>query len=348
MTDQKIEEIYESFTAYMDSVLCTNSGFAEPPCPDITRKIFRVGYTPEEAFLLDGMPFGYGPVFSRGDDLTAEEWAERKGLDPVHVKKELDRLSRLGAVYDTTEEGKTVYRVNDIIDFAVRCQMWPGEYNERAMDLAPYLNQFMHAIRDNVPQMPYKGEDGKIYYKPAKYRTIPVDGTIEVEEGDRRILPNDDVMNLLETRWSYYSVSPCVCAVRYNLDPASHECEYHLERCLHMDDLGRYIVRNGMGREITLEEAKEICRVSANAGLVHSLNPPTQAGNDTVCNCCPDCCYSMVWHNKFGDETSLLESNYIATIDTKKCIGCGECVKVCPVKCLRLVFKKGAKGQIAI
>ena len=41
-------------------------------------------------------------------------------------------------------------------------------------------------------------------------------------------------------------------------DFPEENCDYPLERCLHMDNLGRYCVSTGRGREVTLEEAKEI------------------------------------------------------------------------------------------
>jgi len=327
MSDQ---EIYASFLEYLK----TNTGFGTPD-ENLGMKMVMAGYTPEEAALLNGM--------SLQEEKTAEEWAELKKTDAGELSKELERLAKKGPVWRTAKDGKVTYKLNDPMFYFCRSLMWPGEYNEVAMEVAPLANQYMHLLSDKMPQYPIKGQsDDQFYQVPAHYVTIPIEGTVE---DTREMLPYEDVVDMLENRWSYYSVSACVCAVRYELDTASHDCGYPLERCLHMDDLGRYIVDNGMGREVTLEEAKEIVTQAKEDGLFHSINPPTQEGFDTLCNCCPDCCFSMVYHHKFGNEFATIPSNYLIKDNPDECIGCGKCVEMCPMDCRRLRFQKGAKGR---
>ena len=53
-----------------------------------------------------------------------------------------------------------------------------------------------------------------------------------------------------------------------------------MENCLHFNELGRYIVKNGLGREITKEETLEILKEAADAGLVHGLQNTEEAPDD--------------------------------------------------------------------
>jgi ferredoxin len=222
--------------------------------------------------------------------------------------------------------------------------MWPGEYHENALEIAPLINEYIHLGARAPGYMPLMAHsEKKVYPVPSYYITIPIEATVD---DPRVMMPYEDVVQMLEKHWTYYSVSNCVCAVRNNLDPATVDCKFPLERCLHMDTLGRYIVQNGMGREITLAEAKEITRQAHEAGLFHSLNPPTMDGFDTLCNCCSDCCYAMEYYHKFGSQWATIPSNFYAHDRAAQCIGCGKCIKVCPMSCKQLRFQPEAKDRV--
>jgi NAD-dependent dihydropyrimidine dehydrogenase PreA subunit len=324
------EQGYANFLAWLK----TFTGFASLD-GHLAMKLVKSGYTPEEAEILTGL----SPVEGK----TVEELAAARKMDAAELKTKLDQMGMKGSVWRVTQDGKTTYRLNDPVFYFSRSVMWPGEYNENAMQIAPLINEFIHLAADNPAWMPMLAKkEGKIYPAPAYYITIPIEGTVE---DPRIMLPYEDVLHMLEEKWSYYSVSNCVCAVRNILDPAHKDCDFPLERCLHMDNLGRYIVQNGMGREVTLAEAKEIVRQAHEAGLFHSLNPPTMDGFDTLCNCCPDCCYAMEYYHKFGSQWATIPSNFFAHDKTERCIGCGKCVKVCPMSCTNLRLQEGAKNR---
>jgi formate hydrogenlyase subunit 6/NADH:ubiquinone oxidoreductase subunit I len=94
-------------------------------------------------------------------------------------------------------------------------------------------------------------------------------------------------------------------------------------------------VDNGLGREVTKEETKEILKQAAESGLVHAISNWQQSA-DTICNCCKCCClfmdaYHILNHNKSHDA-----SNYRVRITASKCKACGLCVDRCPMDALRL------------
>ena len=61
-----------------------------------------------------------------------------------------------------------------------------------------------------------------------------------------------------------------------------------LEVCFMFGPMGQYYIDNGIGREISLEEALEIQSKAQEAGLV--TQPATAQNPFTMCNCCEDCC----------------------------------------------------------
>jgi len=172
-------------------------------------------------------------------------------------------------------------------------------------------------------------------------RALPIH---EVIEDKRQIMPYDEVAKVLDSR-EYYAVSVCPCRHRHNIDPDYAESTYPMEVCLHFDRLGRYTVESGMGREITREEADEILRKSAEAGLVHGVSP-WEEGVDTICNCDPEACIWFETYHKLHHDMSMTPSSYQVLTDPDSCIGCGLCVKRCHMKALHLEEMPEAKDRI--
>jgi Pyruvate/2-oxoacid:ferredoxin oxidoreductase delta subunit len=165
------------------------------------------------------------------------------------------------------------------------------------------------------------------YVKEKGLRVLPVDVTIKDARG---VLPYEEVRAILDNV-EYFTVSHCPCRHANNLDPDSPDCQYPTEVCLHFDRLGHYIVKNGMGREITREEAEDILKRSAELGLVHGISNQ-QEKPDTICNCC-------IWFlamNRYGHAGSPAPSNFRITVSQSTCTGCGVCAYTCPSQSLTL------------
>ncbi|MBM3149821.1 MAG: 4Fe-4S dicluster domain-containing protein [Chloroflexi bacterium] len=69
---------------------------------------------------------------------------------------------------------------------------------------------------------------------------------------------------------------------------------------------------------------------------------------DTICNCCKCCCIFFEAYYKLNHSTSLTPSNYHIGTNAETCIGCGLCVKRCPMEALHLEDLPEAKGRITV
>ena len=314
MTEQ---EIYQRF---MDWLKQTWWGLPEA---DELVPLIMAQYTPEEASLLTGMPFS---------GTNREELAEMKQLDPAELGKRLDELAGKGLVFRTVKGDTIRYSLNDHF-FIGRTGGWPGRTDERSKTIAPLMNQYYyHGMWDQYNYTHTKG-----------LRALPIQGTIE---DTREILPYEEVVKVLDQH-DYFTVTTCPCKHRKNLDPEFPDCKYPTEVCLHFGRLGHYIVENGLGREITRQETEEILRQSAEAGLVHGVSN-MQEGPDTICNCDPCCCVQFEAFHKLKHAEGMLPSNYRVRTNSETCIGCGLCVKRCPMEALRLEDYPEAKGRITL
>jgi len=310
------QEIYQRF---MDWLKQTWWGLPEA---DELVPLVMTTYTPEEASLLTGMPLS-GRNF--------EELAEMKQMDPVKLRQRLDALAKKGLVFRTVKGDTVRYSLNDSMFVNYRSTFWHGRTDERTKAMAPLVNQYYyHGGWDQYADTHLKG-----------LRVLPIQETIE---DTRQILPYEEVVKVLDSQ-DYFTVSICPCKHRKNIDPDSPNCTYPTEVCLHFGRLGHYIVENGLGREITRQETEEILRKSAEAGLVHGVSN-YQEGADTVCNCDPCCCLQFEAFHKLKHAEGMTPSNYRVRNNPNTCVGCGLCVKRCPMEAIQLEDAPEAKGRI--
>jgi len=313
------QEIYESLMDwYGQSVV----GLPES---DVLLPLMKATYTPEEAVLVMGIPF-------KGKSL--EELAELKQMDPAELQERMDELANKGLVFRIVVGDTIRYSLNDVFFVQYRSTYWPGKTDERSKGVAPWSNQYY-----------YRGAWDRFEYAPEKYcRALPIEGTIEDTRG---VMPYEEVAKVLDQH-DYFSVSICPCRHRKNLDPDFEDSTYYpMETRLHFGALGRYIDENGMGRQITREETEDILRRSAEAGLVHGV-ANWQEAPDTICNCDPECCLFFEAFHKLKHADGLSRSNYVVAINQDTCIGCGLCVKRCPMYALKVEDAPETKDRITV
>jgi Na+-translocating ferredoxin:NAD+ oxidoreductase subunit B len=171
-------------------------------------------------------------------------------------------------------------------------------------------------------------------------RTVPIGKTVE---DPRRIAPYEDVMVVVESQ-NFLAVSRCACRQRKRVDPNSAKCEHPEEVCLHFGALAHYLVDNGLSREISKEEAKEILKAAAEAGLVHAISN-RQKDVDTVCNCCKCCCVFFESYHVLKHEKSHDFSSYRLRTTPETCKACGLCAQLCPVQALSIEDSPLAKNK---
>ncbi|MHA1605335.1 MAG: 4Fe-4S binding protein [Candidatus Freyarchaeota archaeon] len=285
------------------------------PDSEYLMPMLELRFTPEEAEFLSQIPFL---------PHTAEELSERLGIPLEEIREKLDEFARRGIV--TRMEGRTAvrYALGDTIFMFYRNPGWWGRDNEWNRKISPLLNKYYtDALAENFRGHPTQA-----------LRAIPINETIK---DTREIMPYEDIVKIVDN-FEYYSVSTCACRHRKNLDPDSESCKHETLNCLHFDRLGRYIVQNGLGKEITKEETLEILKRAADAGLVHGISN-SKEGIDTICNCCPCCCLYLESIKK-TPKKGHQPSNYVREMDEDRCKACGVCVEFCPMNALELKDKK--------
>jgi len=162
-------------------------------------------------------------------------------------------------------------------------------------------------------------------------RVIPVEKAIQ---GETRRASYEEISKYLDEN-DVFTVSDCSC--RTSREEMGEGCGHLKEdMCIQMGHAAEYYIRTGRGRQINREEAYEIIKKAEENGLMHQI-PNMDGSGEThaICNCCGCSCFAMRIANMFNNN-DMVRSNYLAEVDTDKCVACGECVENCPTNAPRL------------
>jgi len=166
-------------------------------------------------------------------------------------------------------------------------------------------------------------------FKTPVLRTVPINRQLVA---DYPVAPYEDVLQVIESQ-NKIAVAPCVCRTTTKL--AGKECEKPVENCFSFGSHAEYYVENGMGRYITIDEAKDIVKKNEEAGLV--MQPFNSQKIGGMCSCCGDCCGVLRSLKMHPSPAEMVQSNYFARVDEAECTGCETCVERCQIDAIEVI-----------
>ena len=120
-----------------------------------------------------------------------------------------------------------------------------------------------------------------------------------------------------------FALIPCECRTRY------HRCDNPVDVCFVINDAADACMAQGIGRHVSLEEAKDALRRADEHGLVHLTVYNPQQYVYAVCSCCSCCCHDLQFLKQFGRDDLIAHSEYVAWTDPDVCTHCGDCIEPC-------------------
>lgn len=99
--------------------------------------------------------------------------------------------------------------------------------------------------------------------KAGMMRVIPVQKEIE---GKTEIHPYEKVSEIIE-KHTKFAVADCICRKVAKIQ--GHGCGKLMEACMSFGPAAEFYIENGLGREISKEEAKQILEKAEEDGLIH-------------------------------------------------------------------------------
>ncbi|MBI4831698.1 MAG: 4Fe-4S binding protein [Candidatus Lindowbacteria bacterium] len=269
-------------------------------------EILKRLFTPEEAevaVLLTPFPEEVSSI------------ASRTGLREAELGKKLDSMSKKGLVFRIRRGGDTLYN-------SAPFMIGLYEYSVKQIDadLARLFKKYYESAY--VDEMGASDVPG--------FKVLPVDENIEA---GAVLIPS---YQLKESIKAARKIAGAECVCRKESRLTGEPCEHPIETCLSFGAAAEYYVENGIGREITAEEAIKIVDEADKSGLVHAGANTKHLSN--VCNCCPCCCASMKGITQRGyDKHKYLNALFEAHVDKDACTNCEACVGRCPVGAITML-----------
>ena len=166
-------------------------------------------------------------------------------------------------------------------------------------------------------------------FKTPVLRTVPINRQLVA---DYPVAPYEDVLQIIEKQ-EKIAIAPCICRSTKKL--TGEECDKQIENCFSFGSHAEYYVENGMGRFITIEEAKEIVKKNEEEGLV--MQPFNAQKIGGMCSCCGDCCGVLRSLKMHPSPAEMVQSNYFARVNEAECTGCETCVERCQIEAIEVV-----------
>ncbi len=298
-------KLYEELARHLDSGVAVGA-----PLSNSLIKILMLMFTPDQAEVALKLPFS-----NKSLDEIKEIFSDQADT----IEETLEEMVKNGTVYTDNKsgQGKRFRLFPSVVGWA-ETPFWSGEKTEQNTQLAPLWREYREdgfgeeLARNDMPVM----------------RVVPVETSLKEES---EILPFDVLKPIID-RTSFAAVGQCPC--RLGATYIGDGCDHTTENCLHFGAMARFMVNQGMAKEITKEETLKIVKEADEEGLVHIIDN-IDGHMSTICNCCSCCCAFITTRNKLGFNT-LSESNYLAVVDAEECIACSNCEDRCPVSAIVL------------
>jgi len=269
-------------------------------------EILRHLFTPEEAELMLALRPAAEP---------SAVIAERLSRDAEALGKKLYNMSKKGLIMRIrTPDGQVLYGLAPWI-----VGIWEFQLNN--------LDHKFLELKEKYTQEGMVPERKKS--KLSGMRTIPIEKEIM---SSSEVEPYEKVSEILNAN-TKFAVADCICRKERKL--MGEGCDKLMEACMMFGPAADYYIENGLGREITREEARAIILKAEEQGLVHCSS--NQKGQKMfICNCCGCCCGVLRAVNKHNIPTAMTKSNYYAKVDLETCTGCETCVDRCQVNAIQI------------
>ena len=289
------------------------------PVRDTLLDILREHLSPSEAEIALALPTGIIPLLPVGVD----EILDRVSIPREELESALEHLVQKGALYTgTTPSGERGYALLHVGFGFPQTFFWKGEDTPQARKMTLLVARYFNR---KVIAEGYGGTPTK------QYRYIPVGKSIKADQ--QAVFPIQ-LMEQVIGNARRIAVAHCPCRVSYRL--VGRGCEHPTEVCMKFDDLADFVIEQGLGRELTEEEALDVIRIAEDAGLVHFVDNALGEIKHN-CNCCGCACWNVgnIRRRKIPRD-DLMATYFMRDTEYGECTGCGECVTICPVEAVEM------------
>jgi ferredoxin len=159
-------------------------------------------------------------------------------------------------------------------------------------------------------------------------------------DNDLHVFHYDRTTDIVKSARSI-GVGTCFC--RHKMVHLDRACDAPLDICMAFNSAAESLIRRGAARRVDAAECLDLVEMAYEKNLVQ-FGENVRDGVSFICNCCRCCCEAMTAARKFGTLNPVHTTPFFPEIDPGKCVGCGKCMKVCPVEALSYANAETGEG----
>ncbi len=269
-------------------------------------RILKHIFTPIEAEAATCLSFRFESletIFNRAGYLVES---------PEQLEKLLDSIEKKGGIELKIKEGKKLFCNAPLVVgmFEFQLGKLTPEFIEDFNEYTATKKFGVDFLSTELPQM----------------RTIPIAESIQPQHN---VSTFDEVADLMQKAEAPFAIFACICRQKKSLAGEPCQITDREETCLAVGDMAQGVLRQGLGREITRDEAISIIEQNQKQGLV--LQPSNTEKAEFICSCCGCCCGMIAMHKNLPKPVDFWATNFYTVIDNDACNGCGICAERCQV-----------------
>lgn len=283
--------------------------------------ILKILMTEKEAGLMAQLPIKPFDVRK-----AAQVWQM-----PEHeAQKMLDGLAGKALIVDIEQDGNQAYAVPPPMAGFFEFSLMRVRHDVDQKTLSELFYQYITVEEDFMRDLVCGGDIQMGRISPQEPQ-IPDEYLLQVLDYER-------ATNVIDTA-SHIGVSMCYC--RHKAMHEGHACDAPMDICMTFNTTAATLIKYGHARQIDAAECRDLLAQAYDHNLVQ-FGENVRRRVNFICNCCSCCCEAMLAIKRFGVAQTIC-SNFISKINQEKCVGCGKCLKICPVDAIEMIEENGRK-----